>query len=304
MKNEKNKLFPILLIIMMLILSGNVDLVKGFVSIARNAATPPSYISLLVLKAKKLKPVPAINIEGKGFAPTSKPEKRLSDILKKTEAGYVRKYEGHYKRLVDQHSEVFDVMLLQVQMLVASFNANDIYARSEQSSKTFFIGRIIYPLENSVTDAIKTIEVLLSEFAKTLQPVELGSLQSTKYPQLLYSRMGFTEEKVFNDYEKEAVEGKEEETVENEDTSSTSSICRYYHFNQESKFLDFHQIGFQPVKDLSDTRKYRGEEVENRRKRMTKYVNKVGDGSKFLLTHDDGRFWTSEERKQVQQLTE
>jgi hypothetical protein len=302
----KRKLFfPPLFIMMILSISMNMDLINAFVSLASHAVRFSKCRSLLVLKMKKpSKVIPAINVEGKGFARTTKPEKRLTTILKKTDAGYARKFEGHYKRSVHQHWKIFDSMLFQAQAYFGSFNANDIYARSDQSSKTFFIGRIIYPVEYQAIDAIKTIEVILYEFAKTLQPVELGSMLTTEYPQLLFSRIGFTDETVFNDYDKEMEEEKTESAPDDPSSAVTSLLCRYYHFNPEAKFFDFEQVGFQPVKDLSETRKYRGEVIEQRRKRMDKLGIKKGDESKFLLTHDDGSFWTSEERRQVQQPAE
>jgi hypothetical protein len=168
-----------------------------------------------------------VNSLGKGFGKPVILSQLLSNQLTLTRPGDCRKLEGHYKKLVERHAILFQQLLTQNP---ESHTVTDIYARTELTSKTWFIGRIIHSNRHRVLDAIKSLEIMLIEYAKTLQPLELGKALVTQHPQILFQSH-------LND---------PPSLEHNHKDVPRTDLTRYYHFNKETAFFDFSEIGFEP----------------------------------------------------------
>jgi hypothetical protein len=191
-------------------LTGGVDFHKSF--------------SLRIFPKRKHSAV--VNSLGKGFGKPVILSQLLSNQLTLTRPGDCRKLEGHYKKIVERHAILFQQLLSQNS---ESHTVTDIYARTELTSKTWFIGRIIHSNRHRVLDAIKSLEILLIEYAKTLQPLELGKALVTQHPQILFQSH---------------LNGPPVE--QNHKDVPRTDLTRYYHFNKETAFFDFSEIGFEP----------------------------------------------------------
>lgn len=213
------------------------------------------------------KPLRPTNILGKGFGKTIIFPKLLSNTLKQTRPGESRKIEGHFKRILERSSDLFNELITKES--TGEYIIQDIYARSEITCKTFFIGRIVFPSKYKINNALKSLEILLVEYAKTIQPEELGRLLLIGYPQLLYT----------NGYSNELIE------------SYQGNLTRYYHFNKDTEYFDYTEIGFQPYQPPSSLSLSSDESEEG--------VDASSPLS-YVYCDDGGKLWDVEEVERVE----
>lgn len=214
------------------------------------------------------KPLRPTNILGKGFGKTIIFPKLLSNTLKQTRPGESRKIEGHFKRILERSSDLFNELITKES--TGEYIIQDIYARSEITCKTFFIGRIVFPSKYKINNALKSLEILLVEYAKTIQPEELGRLLLIGYPQLLYS----------NGYSNELIENYQ------------GNLTRYYHFNKDTEYFDYTEIGFQPYQPPSALSLSSDDESEEGVEASTPLS--------YVYCDDEGKLWDMKEVERVE----
>lgn len=214
------------------------------------------------------KPLRPTNILGKGFGKTIIFPKLLSNTLKQTRPGESRKIEGHFKRILERSSDLFNELITKES--TGEYIIQDIYARSEITCKTFFIGRIIFPSKYKINNALKSLEILLVEYAKTIQPEELGRLLLIGYPQLLYT----------NGYSNELIENYQ------------GNLTRYYHFNKDTEYFDYTEIGFQPYQPPSTLSLSSDDESEEGVEASTPLS--------YVYCDDEGKLWDMKEVERVE----
>lgn len=225
-----------------------------------------SFSNVVMMNMKK--PLRPTNILGKGFGKTIIFPKLLSNTLKQTRPGEIRKIEGHYKRTLERSSDLFNEIITKES--TGEYIIQDIYARSEITCKTFFLGRIIFPSKYKINNALKSLEILLVEYAKTIQPEELGRLLLIGYPQLLYT----------NGYSNELIENYQ------------GNLTRYYHFDKDTEYFDYTEIGFQPYQPPSNLSLSSDGESKDGVEAQTPLS--------YVYCDDEGKLWDIEEVERVE----
>lgn len=160
------------------------------------------------------------NVEGKGFAKQILPFIHMKDKLTQTEPLGCRKAEGRYLRIITQHTAIFRQMSDRYEV-DNSVKILDIYARRPEKNQFWLIGKLSHESKYHAIDAIKSLEVLLVEYARTLLPNDLTGIT---YPEIWYAP-GYTD----------LLAAKE-----------SQQLYKYYHFNREAKYINIDQIGFFP----------------------------------------------------------
>jgi hypothetical protein len=119
---------------------------------------------------------------GQGFG-AKKTAAPLID-LKPTRALEYKEVAGSYAKLLARHSDIYD----DIRASSEPNMKHDIYARLDGYQEFWFIGKFGYYESMGMREAYSTIEILMTEYAKSLRPVELaGPAAATSTLQLWYA---------------------------------------------------------------------------------------------------------------------
>lgn len=146
----------------------------------------------LALRPNKLQKVfNVFSVKGFGKALTEDMGGRLIDILPPSRPGTHRQLSGTFSRILQARCETFEKM--QNEAKIKPFLFYDIYARNEGDETCWFVGKVSHYEDVNRDAALASVEILLTEYARTLRSIELGSFKAIgKKLQLLYA-LGNTE---------------------------------------------------------------------------------------------------------------
>ena len=115
-------------------------------------------------------------MSSKGFGKQKEGEPSAKKVsLKPTRSSSYKPLVGSFAKLLSKHCAIFESY--KASGLVTT---NDIYARLENDSTFWFIGKIINKKDSFDSNSILVIENVLVEYAKSLRPNELAGARAIR----------------------------------------------------------------------------------------------------------------------------
>lgn len=127
---------------------------------------------------------------GKGFG--DKKNEAPAIEVNPTRSSEYKEVAGSYARLLARHSDVYD----DIKVSREKHMKHDVYARLDGNAEFWFIGKFAYLESMGIQEAYNRIEILMTEYAKSLRPIELAGPAAARATLQLWYAPGDTEMQV------------------------------------------------------------------------------------------------------------